>query len=166
MARASGTAGANFCKLVRPVRPAVAPHLPRTTFSMQLGPLDHFTILTSPAKLSAIEAFYDGILGLKAGPRPDFPFPGRWLYHEGKAILHLVATLPDGAPATPAAPSECIEHVAFKARGAAEFRERLAAMGVAYTQAQRAMAGYQIFVRDPAGVRVEFNFDSGEAPNA
>lgn len=133
---------------------------------MQLGPLDHFTILTSPAKLPAIEAFYDGILGLKAGPRPDFPFPGRWLYHDGKAILHLVATLPDGGPAPAAARTECIEHVAFKAHGAVEFRRRLAELGVAYTQAQRAMAGYQIFVRDPAGVRVEFNFDIGEAPDA
>jgi len=40
----------------------------------------------------------------------------------------------------------------------------LAALGIAYTVQNVAMAGYQIFVRDPAGVRVEFNFDVGEAP--
>jgi catechol 2,3-dioxygenase-like lactoylglutathione lyase family enzyme len=135
---------------------------------MQLGPLDHFTILTSPAKLPAIEAFYDSVLGLKAGPRPDFPFPGRWLYHGEKAVLHLVATLPEAAAAPPGtahAARECIEHVAFKAQGAAAFRERLAALQIPFAEAKRAMAGYQIFLRDPAGVRVEFNFDIGEAPH-
>jgi catechol 2,3-dioxygenase-like lactoylglutathione lyase family enzyme len=131
---------------------------------MQLGSLDHFTILTSPGKLAAIEAFYDSVLGLKSGPRPDFPFPGRWLYHGEKAVLHLVATLPEGTP--PAATGECIEHVAFKATGAAEFRRHLAQLGIKFAEARRAMAGYQIFLRDPAGVRVEFNFDLGDAPDA
>jgi catechol 2,3-dioxygenase-like lactoylglutathione lyase family enzyme len=132
---------------------------------MKLGALDHFTILTSPAKLSAIELFYDTMLGLKAGPRPDFPFPGRWLYNGDKAVLHLVGTLPDGTPAGERK-AEHIEHVAFKAQGSAAFRKHLAANHIAYTEQKRAMAGYQIFVRDPAGVRVEFNFDMEEAPDA
>jgi catechol 2,3-dioxygenase-like lactoylglutathione lyase family enzyme len=132
---------------------------------MKLGALDHFTILTTPGKLAAIETFYDTMLGLKAGARPDFPFPGRWLYHGDKAVLHLVGTLPEGA-APGVGEAECIEHVAFKAEGAAAFRDRLAAHRIPYTEQKRAMAGYQIFVRDPAGVRVEFNFDIGEAPDA
>jgi catechol 2,3-dioxygenase-like lactoylglutathione lyase family enzyme len=133
---------------------------------MKLGALDHFTILTTPAKLAAIEAFYDTMLGFKAGPRPDFPFPGRWLYYGDKPVLHLVGTLPEGGPAPGGAETECIEHVAFKAQDAAAFRRRLAALHIAYTEQKRAMAGYQIFTRDPAGVRVEFNFDIGEAPDA
>jgi catechol 2,3-dioxygenase-like lactoylglutathione lyase family enzyme len=133
---------------------------------MELGALDHFTILTTPAKLAAIESFYDILLGFKAGPRPDFPFPGRWLYHGDKAVLHLVATLPEAAAVTPAQRGECIEHVAFKARDAAAFRRHLAEHGIPYSEASRAMAGYQIFVRDPAGVRVEFNFGDGEAAHA
>ncbi len=132
---------------------------------MKLGALDHFTILTTPAKLEAIETFYDTVLGLKAGARPDFPFPGRWLYHGDKAVLHLVGTLPETAVAGKR-DSECIEHVAFKAEGAVAFREQLAAHNIPYTEQNRAMAGYQIFVRDPAGVRVEFNFDVAEAPDA
>ena len=132
---------------------------------MNLGSLDHFTILTSNAKLAAIETFYASTVGLKAGPRPDFPFPGRWLYHGDKAVLHLVATLPDDAAAA-SARAECIEHVAFKAQGAAEFREKLKALGIKYADQKREGAGYQIFLRDPAGVRVEFNFDFGEAPDA
>jgi catechol 2,3-dioxygenase-like lactoylglutathione lyase family enzyme len=133
---------------------------------MKLGALDHFTILTTPAKLAAIEAFYDTMLGFKAGPRPDFPFPGRWLYHGDKPVLHLVGTLPENDAASGPRAAECIEHVAFKAEGAAAFREKLAAHHIAYTEQKRVMAGYQIFVRDPAGVRVEFNFDIGESPDA
>lgn len=133
---------------------------------MKLGALDHFTILTTPAKLAAIESFYDVMLGFKAGPRPDFPFPGRWLYHGDKAVLHLVGTLPENGAQTGARAAECIEHVAFKAEGAASFRERLAANNIPFAEQKREMAGYQIFVRDPAGVRVEFNFDIGEAPDA
>jgi catechol 2,3-dioxygenase-like lactoylglutathione lyase family enzyme len=133
---------------------------------MKLGALDHFTILTTPGKLAAIESFYDTLLGFKAGPRPDFPFPGRWLYHGDKAVLHLVATLPEAAANVPAQRGECIEHVAFKAQDAAGFRRHLQGHGIPYNEASRAMAGYQIFVRDPAGVRVEFNFDVGEAAHA
>jgi catechol 2,3-dioxygenase-like lactoylglutathione lyase family enzyme len=133
---------------------------------MKLGALDHFTILTTPAKLPLIESFYGTLLGLQAGPRPDFPFPGRWLYHGDKAVLHLVGTLPDGGAASGGREAECIEHVAFKAEGAAAFRARLTAHGIPYAEQKRQMAGYQIFVRDPAGVRVEFNFDIGEAPDA
>jgi catechol 2,3-dioxygenase-like lactoylglutathione lyase family enzyme len=133
---------------------------------MKLGALDHFTILTSPGKLAAIESFYHTLLGFKAGPRPEFPFLGSWLYHGDKAVLHLVATLPEAAANTPTQLGECIEHVAFKAQDAAAFRQHLANRGIPYTEQSRAMAGYQIFVRDPAGVRVEFNFDLGEAAHA
>jgi catechol 2,3-dioxygenase-like lactoylglutathione lyase family enzyme len=129
---------------------------------MILGSLDHFTILTSPARLPALEAFYRETIGLVAGTRPDFPFPGRWLYNGERAVLHVVATLPDDA--APASRGECIEHVAFKATGAAAFRARLDRMEIPYTDAKRPLAGYQIFLRDPAGVRVEFNFDIGDAP--
>lgn len=131
---------------------------------MTLGSLDHFTILSSQARMPALEKFYGDVLGLVAGPRPEFPFPGRWLYQGDKAVLHIVATLPDGS--APAPRGECIEHVAFKAADAASYRARLAALGVAYQDAQRPLAGYQIFLRDPAGVRVELNFDIGEAQGA
>ena len=131
---------------------------------MILGPLDHFTILTSQARMPALEKFYREVLGLIAGPRPDFPFPGRWLYNGDKAVLHVVATLDDGAAPVPV--GECIEHVAFKAGDAAAFRAKLAALNIDYRDAQRPLAGYQIFLRDPAGVRVELNFGDERAQGA
>ena len=30
------------------------------------------------------------LLGMKAGPRPAFPFPGQWLYQDDHALVHLL----------------------------------------------------------------------------
>ena len=54
---------------------------------MTLKP-DHFTILTD--NLETTEAFYNTILGLAVGTRPNFNFPGLWLYSGDAAILHVV----------------------------------------------------------------------------
>ena len=40
--------------------------------------LNHYSIRTTD--LAACDRFYCGLLGLQAGPRPPFPFPGLWLY--------------------------------------------------------------------------------------
>ena len=40
--------------------------------------LNHFSIRTYD--LEACRRFYADLLGLVVGPRPDFPFPGLWLY--------------------------------------------------------------------------------------
>ena len=41
--------------------------------------------------------WYCDILGLRTGPRPDFPFQGAWLYAGENAVIHLVGD--DGDPA-------------------------------------------------------------------
>ncbi|MGI2120491.1 hypothetical protein [Shewanella oncorhynchi] len=45
---------------------------------MNIIGLDHFTIRTP--KLVETLLFYQVILGLKLGWRPQFGFPGHWLY--------------------------------------------------------------------------------------
>ena len=47
--------------------------------------LNHFTVLTDD--LERTLDFYVGTLGLKPGPRPDFGFPGVWLYVGGAALV-------------------------------------------------------------------------------
>jgi catechol 2,3-dioxygenase-like lactoylglutathione lyase family enzyme len=60
---------------------------------MSLSSLDHCSIRT--IKLDQTRDFYVDVLGMADGDRPDFPFPGNWLYVDGRAVLHLVGVDPD-----------------------------------------------------------------------
>ena len=55
--------------------------------------LNHFSIRSSD--LAACERFYVGVLGMTVGPRPDFPFPGLWIYRgdhadPANAVVHII----------------------------------------------------------------------------
>ena len=50
--------------------------------------LNHANIST--AKLQETIDFFIGVIGLRVGPRPDFDFPGAWLYAGNQAVIHLV----------------------------------------------------------------------------
>jgi catechol 2,3-dioxygenase-like lactoylglutathione lyase family enzyme len=49
--------------------------------------LDHVNIRTD--RLDETVAFYRDLMGLEVGYRPNFPYPGAWLYHDGRPIIHL-----------------------------------------------------------------------------
>jgi catechol 2,3-dioxygenase-like lactoylglutathione lyase family enzyme len=55
---------------------------------MSVGLLDHFNIRTR--KLAETVRFYEEVLDLKKGDRPNFAFPGAWMYSEGKPVVHVV----------------------------------------------------------------------------
>src|SRR5215470_6912175 len=61
---------------------------PRRRFRMSATAMNHFTILTD--NVEGTVRFYHDLLGLTAGPRPAFDFPGAWLYQGGQPILHIV----------------------------------------------------------------------------
>ena len=46
--------------------------------AMTVGVLDHFNIRTR--KLADTVRFYEDVLGLEKGDRPNFAFPGAWMY--------------------------------------------------------------------------------------
>ena len=52
---------------------------------------DHFTIVTD--QLSETKEFYAKFLGFAVGARPNFKFPGCWLYANGAAVLHVIDCL-------------------------------------------------------------------------
>jgi len=130
---------------------------------MKLHGFNHVNIGCSPRDLAAIEKFYGEALGLKRGYRPDFPNSGLWLYLGDRAIIHVVARHPDGW--TPRdAHAVSFDHIAFTLTGAADFRTRLTGLGIAFDEQNVPNAGYQIFLRDPVGNKLEFNFPNAEAP--
>jgi catechol 2,3-dioxygenase-like lactoylglutathione lyase family enzyme len=132
---------------------------------MTLHGLNHVNIGCSPRDLAAIEKFYGEVLGLKRGFRPEFPNTGLWLYLGDRAIIHVVARHPDGW--TPhEARRTSFDHIAFTITGAVEFRERLERLGIGFDEQNVPNAGYQIFLRDPVGNKLEFNFPNAEAPQS
>ena len=118
--------------------------------------MNHFTILCDDVEGTI--AFYGDLLGLTAGARPPFPFPGAWLYADGKPILHLIG----GRPRTELRPG-VIDHIAFSATGLAATLAKLDARGIVHDCRRLVGAGtWQLFFRDPNGARVELDFDPDE----
>ncbi len=131
---------------------------------MKIDRIHHLNLRCAPADLEKIEKFYDEVICLKKGQRPNFPNPGIWLYLGDHPIVHVSARCAEGFLQEKHHSS--VDHVAFQVHGAAEFRAKLDSMKIHYEQQNVAGAGYQIFVRDPVGTLLEFNFPNSEAPDA
>jgi catechol 2,3-dioxygenase-like lactoylglutathione lyase family enzyme len=130
---------------------------------VSVGVLDHFNIRTR--KLAETVRFYEDVLGLENGPRPNFAFPGAWMYSEGRPVVHLVDISPTAEPQKP--DSGVVHHVAFVSRGFDGMKRRLAAKGMAF-DARQVPGGelWQIFVHDPNGVMIELNYEAAREQGA
>src|SRR5260363_266975 len=99
---------------------------------VSVGVLDHFNIRTR--NLAETVRFYEDVLGLENGARPNFAFPGAWMYSEGRAVVHLVDISPTSEAQKP--DSGVVHHVAFVSRGFAAMKARLAAKGMPFEARQ------------------------------
>jgi len=131
---------------------------------MKIDGLLHVNIRCTANDLPNLEKFYDEVLGMKSGFRPNFGRPGAWLYLGTEPLIHINANYPEGAIAKHRNHNGSVDHVAFKCTNAAELRERLAQQGIAFQEQNIEHGGYQIFIFDPVGTRLEFNFPNSEAP--
>ena len=122
----------------------------------------HLNIRCTKSDLPKIEKFYAEVAGLKAGYRPDFKNEGLWLYHGDEPIIHVGARVPEGFLAEKHNGS--VDHMAFRMKGASEFRDHVRKLGIKFEEQNVPEAGYQIFLRDPVGTVLEFNFPNSEAP--
>ena len=134
---------------------------------MPLARLDHYSIRTT--RLDETRRFYTEVMGLEVGPRPDFPFPGVWLYQGGAAVVHVVGIDPndpqglvaylgdkgmDGATGT-----GTIDHVAFVAEDVDGMRAHFRAHGAEVRERTvPSLNLHQMFLDDPNGVTIELNF--------
>ena len=123
---------------------------------MSIEGMNHFTILT--ADVEATVEFYREVIGLEAGPRPNFDFPGAWLYAAGSPILHVIG----GRPREALKPG-VIDHMAFSARGLPSVLATLRARSIEHDCRRQTGSGvWQVFFFDPNGARVELDFAAGE----
>jgi catechol 2,3-dioxygenase-like lactoylglutathione lyase family enzyme len=138
--------------------------------------LNHFSIRSGD--LAACEHFYCGVLGMRVGPRPPFPFPGLWIYpgetaQYAQAAIHIIGIDrhdPEGLKRYLGDRDEAalvgtgvVDHVAFFAAGLGEMLARLRQHGVPWRERTVPLLGLaQLFVTDPNGVVVELNFPAAE----
>ncbi|MBR1216622.1 glyoxalase [Bradyrhizobium sp. U87765 SZCCT0131] len=115
--------------------------------------LDHVTLRTHD--LDGTRRFLETVLDLKVGYRPDFAFPGYWLYDADGPLVHLIPG--DGGPVDRR--GETIDHVGFRLTGHDHYRQRLDALGIPYTRMELPELGERrLFIRTPTGILLELVF--------
>ena len=122
--------------------------------------IDHVTLRT--ADLEATRRFLEDLLGLTTGSRPDFGFPGYWLYSGGEPVVHLIP----GGGAAVGRNAETIDHVGFRLEGYDANRRKLDTAALPEsTKDQPDLGERRLFVRTPGGILLELVFREGEAVN-
>jgi catechol 2,3-dioxygenase-like lactoylglutathione lyase family enzyme len=115
--------------------------------------LDHVTLRT--ADLEGARRFLQDLLGLTVGFRPNFGFPGYWLYRGDEPIVHLIP----GGGTTVGRDAETIDHVGFRLEGYGAFRRKLDIAGIPYSTMDLPELGEQrLFVRTPGSILLELVF--------
>lgn len=123
--------------------------------------LGHVTLRS--ADFERTEHFYCDLLGMRIGPRPAIPLPGRWLYVGDEAVLHVLPR----QTAPPRDTQPVVDHFAFNADDRTGFEQRLTAAGQPFESRRLADSDtWQIFLTDPDGVRVELSFTPQHGSNA
>lgn len=124
--------------------------------------LGHVTLRS--ADFEQTERFYCDLLGMRVGPRPAIPVPGRWLYVGDEAVVHLLPRRAMAAPVGRHDAQGAIDHFALNAEDRLAVEQRLRAARQAFDSRRLPDSDiWQIFLRDPDGVRVELCFRSGHA---
>lgn len=130
---------------------------------MQINRIQHINIRCSAGDLSVLERFYSDIVGLHRGDRPKLRNDGIWMYLGEQPVVHISVRCEPGF--IQAEHRGSIDHVAFDCEDALELQARLQRMNIPFETSNVAGAGFQIFIRDPLGTVLEFNFPNSEAPS-
>ena len=119
---------------------------------MSIARLDHINITTD--KLEETIAFFENVMGLKSGYRPNFEFPGCWLYAGDQDLVHLVGRDDAGKGSESA-----LDHFAFQITDYDAFQARLKKHDVKFAEIEAPDGSRrQMFLKDPNGVLIEVSF--------
>lgn len=123
---------------------------------MTIKRLDHVNIQTT--QLDEMIKWYEEILGLKSGWRPNFPFRGAWIYAGEYPVVHLVEI--DSEDTVGSEANLKLEHFAFSASDEAAFKSLFEARGIDFRCGEPPKAGirqYNVF--DPDGNHIHIDFE-------
>ena len=119
--------------------------------------INHIQLVAEKDLVIQLRNFYCDIVGLSEGFRPLFERFGFWLYIGDKDVLHLI-TPKEGDQRS--LQKSSFDHVAFKASNYQGVLKKLKLFHIPFEEKPiPGMTAHQIFLRDPAGNRVELNFD-------
>jgi catechol-2,3-dioxygenase len=119
--------------------------------------INHIQLVAEKDLVIQLRDFYCDVVGLTEGFRPVFERFGFWLYIEDKDVLHLITPKEgDGRSLQ----KSSFDHIAFKTTNYQGVLQKLKALNIPFEgKPIPGMTSHQIFLRDPAGNRVELNFD-------
>ena len=128
---------------------------------MTITCLHHINIQTD--KLEETRDFYEKVLGLYVGARPDFATFGYWLFAPGsdQPIVHLSKRVDDGPDQTNSTGNR-LDHVAFFGRDLNETLANLKKLKMKHDVMPDRLyldcKMVQVFLKDPNGITVEMGF--------
>jgi catechol 2,3-dioxygenase-like lactoylglutathione lyase family enzyme len=114
---------------------------------------DHLAFNTADGQ--TLQDTFQAVLGLTPGRRPPFPFPGRWMYQDEQALVHVIEQ--------PTFDETALSHIAFRTdEHATTVLRRVQASGLPYQVAQVPEDGiWQVFVQMPGGLVIELDAKAG-----
>jgi extradiol dioxygenase family protein len=120
--------------------------------------INHIQLVAEKDLVIQLRDFYCDVVGLNEGFRPTFERFGFWLYIGDKDVVHLITPKEgDGRSLQ----KSSFDHVAFKTSDYQGVLTKLKTLNIPFEEKLIPdMTAHQIFLRDPAGNRVELNFDS------
>ena len=119
--------------------------------------INHIQLVAEKELVLKLRDFYCNVVGLAEGLRPAFERFGFWLYIGDKDVIHLITPKEGDARSLQ---KSSFDHVAFKTDNYQGVLKKLKALNIPFQEKPiPGMSAHQIFLRDPAGNRVELNFD-------
>ena len=119
--------------------------------------INHIQLVAEKDLVIQLRDFYCNVVGLTEGFRPAFERFGFWLYIGDKDVLHLITPKEgDGRSLQ----KSSFDHVAFKTGHYQDVLKKLKILNISFEEKSiPGMSAHQIFLKDPAGNRVELNFE-------
>jgi len=119
--------------------------------------INHIQLVAEKDLVIQLRDFYCNVVGLTEGFRPAFERFGFWLYIGDKDVLHIITPKKGDERSLQ---KSSFDHLAFKTADYQSVLKKLKSLNISFDEKPiPGMTAHQIFLRDPAGNRVELNFD-------